>query len=208
MDESSDAPVGEPNVSKEAAGDQAIPAAKAVSSQGTGPSDSASIQQVRDLLRAKDDTSRFVALALLKSLLDNSVEFREDKETISALWDCISPKFLDRLLKSGGAGRDGKGSQKRDGQDLLDLAVTVLHTFTALLPDQVKREMRLLGRIPTLTASVLHRQVTCTASSSAYAPSETNKHTARRRQRHSLWRPYKHLSAFPKAHKYSSAYRT
>ncbi|RYP67291.1 hypothetical protein DL771_007309 [Monosporascus sp. 5C6A] len=85
-----------------------------------------SIEKVQQYLKAKDDTSRFVGLALLKSVLDNSSSLQSDEETITSLWNSISPKFLDRLLRTGSR----PGPDQKDAKDMLDLAVAVLHTFT------------------------------------------------------------------------------
>ncbi|RYP87133.1 hypothetical protein DL769_000592 [Monosporascus sp. CRB-8-3] len=86
----------------------------------------ASVEKVQQYLKAKDDTSRFVGLALLKSVLDNSPTLQSDGETITSLWNSISPKFLDRLLRTGSRA----GPDQKDSKDMLDLAVAVLHTFT------------------------------------------------------------------------------
>ncbi|RYP92136.1 hypothetical protein DL770_001717 [Monosporascus sp. CRB-9-2] len=112
----------------------------------------ASVEKVQQYLKAKDDTSRFVGLALLKSVLDNSPTLQSDEETITSLWNSISPKFLDRLLRTGSRA----GPDQKDSKDMLDLAVAVLHTFTVLLPDEAKQGARLLNRIPRLTSAVLY----------------------------------------------------
>ncbi|KAF9871662.1 hypothetical protein CkaCkLH20_10860 [Colletotrichum karsti] len=111
----------------------------------------ASLDQIQTMLEAKDDTSRFVGLALLKSVLDNSEEIRNDAETVSNLWASISPKFLDRLVKTGSSAQ----SAQADARNMLDLAVSVIHTFTSLLPDQAKRDKRLVGRLPLLVSALL-----------------------------------------------------
>ncbi|KAK8872808.1 DUF1941-domain-containing protein [Apiospora arundinis] len=107
--------------------------------------------KIQQLLKAKDDTSRFVGLALLKSTLDNSEEVREDKEAIVALWSSISVKFLDRLLKTGAK----PGSKHADAKEMLDLATNVIYTFTVLLPAEILAHTRLVGRIPRLVEAVL-----------------------------------------------------
>lgn len=124
----------------------------------------ASLRKIQTLLRTKDDTSRFVGLALLKSVLDNSPELRSDENAIVALWESISPKFLDRLIRTGSKQQpsrspqpsDASGSPHKTSSDMLDLAVSVLHTFAALLPDHAKQNARLLDRIPQLVACLLH----------------------------------------------------
>ncbi|KAI5459979.1 Neurochondrin-domain-containing protein [Mariannaea sp. PMI_226] len=108
-----------------------------------------SIAKLKSLLRAKDDTQRFVGLALLKALLDDPV-VQQDEETVQSFWASLSPVFLDRLLRTG-----SKSSQK-NAKEMLDLAVSVLHTFATLLPDSAKRNPRFLGRIPGLVTAVLY----------------------------------------------------
>ncbi|KAH8894919.1 DUF1941-domain-containing protein [Thozetella sp. PMI_491] len=110
---------------------------------------SSSVQKVQTLLKTKDDTSRFVGLALLKSVLDNAQALRTDEAAIFALWESVPPKFLDRLLRTS----QGVGSQKH-AKDMLDLAVSVIHTFTALIPPE-KRDEKLAGRIPRLVACLV-----------------------------------------------------
>lgn len=112
-----------------------------------------SAQKIEELLKSKDDTSRFVGLALLKSVLDNSAEIQTDEATIVSLWESVPPRFLDRLLRTG----SGSRASQKDGKDMLDIAVAVLHTFASLLPDDAKRESKLVGRIPLLTAALLPR---------------------------------------------------
>ncbi len=112
---------------------------------------SSSIQKIQTLLKTKVDTSRFVGLALLKSVLDNSEALRDDEAAILALWKSVPPKFLDRLLRTG----QGEGSQK-NARDMLDLAVSVLHTFTALVPLE-ERDEKFAGRVPRLVACLVRR---------------------------------------------------
>ncbi|KAI1074459.1 DUF1941-domain-containing protein [Whalleya microplaca] len=111
-----------------------------------------SIEKIQQLLKTKDDTSRFVGLALLKSVLDNSPELQNEKDVIVSLWNSIPPKFLDRLLRSGSQ----PGSEQENARDMLDLAVAVIHTFAVLLPDDARQDTRLVGRIPRLAKAVLH----------------------------------------------------
>ncbi|KAK8090150.1 hypothetical protein PG997_005111 [Apiospora hydei] len=117
----------------------------------TNPPQTEQVEKIQQLLRAKDDTSRFVGLALLKSTLDNSEDIRGDKEVIVALWDSISVKFLDRLLKTGAK----PGSKQSDAKEMLDLATNVIYTFTVLLPADAVTNSKLVGRIPRLVEAVL-----------------------------------------------------
>ncbi|KAK8124781.1 uncharacterized protein PG998_000540 [Apiospora kogelbergensis] len=114
-------------------------------------SEQGQVDKIQQLLRAKDDTSRFVGLALLKSTLDNSEAVRENKEVVVALWDSISVKFLDRLLKTGAK----PGSKQADAREMLDLATNVIYTFSVLLPAEALTNNKLLGRIPRLLEAVL-----------------------------------------------------
>ena len=112
----------------------------------------ASIQKIQTLLKTKDDTSRFVGLALLKSVLDNSQELREDEEAVTTLWESIPPKFLDRMIKTGSR----PNASRNDGQHMLDIVVAILHTFVSLLPERLARDEKMLDRIPHLVACLLH----------------------------------------------------
>ncbi|KAK0711504.1 Neurochondrin-domain-containing protein [Lasiosphaeris hirsuta] len=111
-----------------------------------------SIQKIQTLLAAKDDTSRFVGLALLKSVLDNDEDLRGNEEIVVTLWKSIPPKFVDRLIQTGARQK----ASRKDASDMLDLAVSVLHTFAVLLPEVAKANSRILDRIPQLVAGLLH----------------------------------------------------
>jgi hypothetical protein len=119
----------------------------------------ASVEKIQTLLRAKDDTSRFVGLALLKSVLDNTPELRSNEEAIVSLWESIPPKFFERLIRTGSkqTAPDSSASPRKDAKsnDMLDLAVSVLHTFAALLPENARQSPKLLDRIPQLVACLL-----------------------------------------------------
>ncbi|UNI21514.1 hypothetical protein JDV02_007497 [Purpureocillium takamizusanense] len=129
------------------AGPAANPAGEASSS-----SEIPTIVNIHELLRTKDDTKRFVGLAMLKSVLDNSPQLREDHQLVQALWSSISAKFLDRLLKTGSK----SSSSNHTARNMLDLAVSVLHTFIALLPQESRGEAKLTGRIPGLVNALLY----------------------------------------------------
>ncbi|KAB5570014.1 Neurochondrin-domain-containing protein [Coniochaeta sp. 2T2.1] len=112
-----------------------------------------SLQKIQDLLKSKDDTARFVGLAILKSALDNSPELRQDEDAVTALWVSISPKFLDRLLRTG----SGKKTQpQKEAKEMLDLAVSVIHTFAVLLPDNEKAGSKFYARIPRLVSCLTY----------------------------------------------------
>ncbi|KEY69418.1 hypothetical protein S7711_05732 [Stachybotrys chartarum IBT 7711] len=121
--------------------------------QDASAGDAASVDRIKALLEAKDDTQRFVGLALLKTVLDNSQDLRQDIPALQALWHSLSPKFLDRLLMTG------PSPSNQNARDMLDLAVSVLHTFANLLPDQDRDQPKFIERLPKLVAAVLQRQL-------------------------------------------------
>jgi len=114
---------------------------------------SETFEKMQALLKAKDDTSRFVGLALLKSVLDNNGKLAHDAEKVRMLWEALSPKFFDRLLRAHG----NEKVNKSDGQDMVDLAVSVLHTFSIILPEESQQEKRLIGRTHSLVKALLER---------------------------------------------------
>ncbi len=114
-------------------------------------SSAATIQKIQDLLKGKGDTSKFVGLALLKSVLDNTAEVRQNEETILLLWEAVPARFLDRLLRTGFS----RNAPAKDAREMLNLAIAVIHTFTVLLPGEKASDPRLVGRIPLLVASLL-----------------------------------------------------
>ncbi|APA15219.1 hypothetical protein sscle_14g099890 [Sclerotinia sclerotiorum 1980 UF-70] len=122
------------------------------SSEPTGlTSPGATFEKMKDLLKAKDDTSRFVGLALLKSVLDNEQQLVNNIERLQILWESISSKFLDRLLRA----QLGGNVDKSQAKDMVDLAVAVLHTFSILLPENIRREPQLTRRIGPLVKALV-----------------------------------------------------
>ncbi|KAI1857882.1 uncharacterized protein JN550_012957 [Neoarthrinium moseri] len=117
----------------------------------TGAPQAASIDTIEQLLKAKDDTSRFVGLALVKSTLDTSESLRNDEKVITSLWNSIPSKFLDRLLKTGSK----PGARQNDAKEMLDLAVAVIYNFSILLPSETKSDQKLVGRVPLLVDAIL-----------------------------------------------------
>jgi hypothetical protein len=134
--------------------DQPVPQPSSQSSQiDTSTRQNATIFQIQALLQSKDDTQRFVGLALLKSVLDNTPELRQDEHIIQTLWESISPKFLGRLIKTGSKPSSDNAKQ------MLDLVVSLIHTFAALLPETARSEAKFTDRIPGLVGAVLYRYV-------------------------------------------------
>jgi hypothetical protein len=121
--------------------------------------EAATVKKIQTLLAAKDDTSRFVGLALLKPMLDNSPGLQADQAAIVDLWQGVSPRFLDRLLRTGVSsgsrdGGDDQGQGTKHGADMLDIVISVLHAFLLLLPEETRKESRMVERIPKLLAAV------------------------------------------------------
>jgi hypothetical protein len=122
---------------------------------------SSTMGKMKDLLQAKDDTSRFVGLALLESVLDNG-QLAQDPENLRLLWEALSPKFLDRLLRAPQSEKINKAESK----DMVDLAVAVLHTFTILLPEESRKQKQLTRRTGPLVKAVVRRYILNPRSSS------------------------------------------
>lgn len=120
----------------------------------------AGLEHIRQLLSACDDTSRFVGLALLKSVLDNQPLLRENISQVTALWEAIPPKFLDRLLRAG----QNQKSTREESRNMVDIAMAVLHTFAILLPAEGRDTKRMVGRSPALVNALIDRSVLPTLS--------------------------------------------
>lgn len=121
--------------------------------QGSTSNTQKSLDKALSLLRASDDTSRFVGLALLKSMLDNHVELRDSKETITKCWRAIPATFLDRLIKA----RHGEKRSKEEAQNMIGLAVAVIHVFLTLLPSEALDLENFQGRLDMLSAAEPYR---------------------------------------------------
>ncbi|KAL7274099.1 hypothetical protein RUND412_003020 [Rhizina undulata] len=95
--------------------------------------DSQTIEQCITFLHQKDDTSRFVGLAMLSSLLTHV----QDLSVLSKCWAALDSKFLDRLLK---AGERKKQNGPEETKDMVDLAANVINAFSTLLPNAAENE--------------------------------------------------------------------
>ncbi|KAJ8108037.1 hypothetical protein ONZ43_g6548 [Nemania bipapillata] len=113
--------------------------------------ESPKIQNIHPLLAAKDDTSRFVGLLVLKATLDNYASDLQ-YEQVASLWNSVSPKFLDRLIRTGSR---QASDHREQSADMLDVAVAVIYTFSKLLNDCALSE-RFYARIPILVNAVLY----------------------------------------------------
>ncbi|KAI1505480.1 Neurochondrin-domain-containing protein [Biscogniauxia marginata] len=109
------------------------------------------VQRIKPLLKAKDDTSRFVGLTLLKQALDTYPELQADKVEIASLWRHISPKFLDRLLHTG----TRVVTEQNHAREMLDFAVGVIRAFTILQP-KFAIGQSYFERIPKLSAALVY----------------------------------------------------
>ena len=113
------------------------------------------LEKALDFLKAKDDTSRFVGLALLKPILEKELNQQIDTEeggiraVIEQCWRAIPVKFLDRLLK---AKPDGKRTKEEAGS-MVSLAVAVLHAFMTIL-EAPEKDDRFVGRVPLLMSAL------------------------------------------------------
>ncbi|KAL8796331.1 MAG: hypothetical protein Q9195_001238 [Heterodermia aff. obscurata] len=108
-----------------------------------------SLDSVLALFEAGDDTSNFVAISLLRSILDDRKELREDRETLAKCWNTIPTMLLIRLLKS----KPNKKRTEEEAQSMVGLAVAIIHVFFNLLPPEVI-ENQLRDRTDDLIAAV------------------------------------------------------
>jgi hypothetical protein len=108
--------------------------------------------KAQNLLQAKDDTSRFVGLALLKSLLDNS-ELVRAPEQLQQTWEALSPNFIDRLLRA----QQNQTIHNGEAQNMVDVAVAVLHIFAIILPAEALKETRFIKRSGPLLKALVGR---------------------------------------------------
>jgi len=131
----------------------------------------AALDQTLGLLRAHDDTSKFVGLSLLRSLLDSNARFRTNTDVILRCWNAISNKFLVRLLTSHSTKKKGVEEVK----SMVQLALAVVHLFANLLPPSETAQEKmtefcapLVHAIPRLDAepqALAFQTLQCIASS-------------------------------------------
>ena len=113
------------------------------------------LEKALEFLKAKDDTSRFVGLALLKPLLEqelsqqSSTEEEGTRALIERCWRAIPVKFLDRLLR---AKPEGKKTGDEAGS-MVALAVAVLHAFLTIV-EAPEKDDRFVGRVPLLMSAL------------------------------------------------------
>ena len=114
------------------------------------------LEKALEFLKAKDDTSRFVGLALLKPLLEqelsqqNGTEEEGTRALIDQCWRAIPVKFLDRLLRA----KPEEGKKTRDeASSMVGLAVAVLHAFLTIV-ETPEKDDRFVGRVPLLMSAL------------------------------------------------------
>ena len=109
------------------------------------------LEKALEFLKSKDDTSRFVGLALLKPLLEQELSRQSTTEeegilsVIEQSWRAIPVSFLDRLLKAKPEGNRAKAEARR----MVSLAVAVLHAFLTIV-ETPEEDERFVGRVPSL----------------------------------------------------------
>jgi hypothetical protein len=120
--------------------------------------DLANVEKIKALLKSKsgNDTQKFAGLALLRSVLDNSPRLQANAEVVYDLWASMDGKFVSRLIKTGSKPAS-KGAERDDSKSsMLQLGVSVLHTFAVLLPETALGESKFTDRIPALIPALLH----------------------------------------------------
>ena len=133
----------------------------------TMDNNSKALEQIFSHLNAKDDTSHFVGLSLLRSILDSSEFLRSDEQVIKKCWTAVPNKFLTRLLRPGSTD---------EAASMNDLAVAVIHTFANLLPTADKKMYELVepmgkvvGRLRAATRMLAVQALGCIVSTPAGA---------------------------------------
>ena len=113
------------------------------------------LEKALEFLAAKNDTSRFVGLALLKPVLEQELSQQSGAEeegiraVIEHCWRAIPVRFLDRLLK---AKPEGKRTKEEAG-NMIGLAVAVIHAFMTIL-ETPEQDGRFVGRVPLLMSAL------------------------------------------------------
>lgn len=117
------------------------------------------VDKIKALLGAKkgNDTQKFAGLALLKSVLDNSPRLQASPQIVYDLWTSLDGRFVSRLIKTGSKPSGSNGKDKDESRSsMLQLGVSVLHTFAILLPETALGETKFTDRIPALIPAILH----------------------------------------------------
>jgi hypothetical protein len=110
----------------------------------------AAIQKIESLLREKNDTSRFVGLALLKPILEKP-EVQQNEETVIRLWDFLPATFLKRILRQGVAA----DRQDAESASFASIAISLVHAFIVILPESKQTDVKFVALIPLLVESLV-----------------------------------------------------
>ncbi|GAO47259.1 hypothetical protein G7K_1469-t1 [Saitoella complicata NRRL Y-17804] len=95
------------------------------------------LQQCLTLLKASDDTSKFVALTIIPAILSR------DPSLAPVCWAALSHSFIDRLLRT-----KSRTDEQNSANDLHELAVMILHSF-ATYPG-LAEDGHMLAQVPTI----------------------------------------------------------
>ena len=99
------------------------------------PDPKKALEQVLTLLKTRDDTQRFVGLALLRAMLNNNINLQKDADILARCWNAIPSIFLDRLFRA----RSNAAEENGEAKSMFELAVAVVHAFVVLLPQEKVR---------------------------------------------------------------------
>ncbi|KAF8423638.1 Neurochondrin-domain-containing protein [Tirmania nivea] len=119
------------------------------------PTEEGPITQCLTHLQTPSDTSRFVGLAMLSSILKHA-NIANDRTILRKVWEVMPYRFLDRLLKSRTYHPSSRQSSKTpadQAKDMVELAVNVIHAFALLLPAAADN-LALVDRAPRLIAAL------------------------------------------------------
>lgn len=106
-------------------------------------------------LRDGNDTSKFIGLSQLRSILFNNRELGEDQDVIVRCSVAIPPRFLYRILGA----TDYRGERTLDRDYMIGLAVAIIHTFPSLLLGSSENDLKFVDQIPRLLAALKIRYV-------------------------------------------------
>lgn len=106
-------------------------------------------------LKDGDDTSKFIGLSQLRSILVENPELRFNQDLIFNCWVAIPPRFLFRLLRA----TDYRGERTLDRDYIFGLAVAIIHAVPSLLSGSSGDGKEFHDQIPRLLAALKSRYV-------------------------------------------------
>ncbi|KAI4171933.1 MAG: hypothetical protein LQ346_008679 [Caloplaca aetnensis] len=101
-------------------------------------------------LKDGDDTSKFIGLSQLRSILVENPELRFNQDLIFNCWVAIPPRFLFRLLRA----TDYRGERTLDRDYIFGLAVAIIHAVPSLLSGSSGDGKEFHDQIPRLLAAL------------------------------------------------------